>query len=247
MTMKIEELCESVGIKTTPVGVYDAPNPDEFAPLAEPERCVFGAYDAWQKGKTLKVTGKDKGCLGCGYWLTGTDKFPSRDAFVNFLYNKEGLRDSADLMDAWLEASPPYCPQHEYIMIGPIREGFESYLKTVTFFVNPDQMSILMHGAVYHAHPDDVQPVIAPFGSGCGQMLPMFSDLNKPQALIGSTDIAMRNHIPAELLAFTVTIPMLNRLLSLDRERSFLGKHFLKKLMDSRFAIQGKNEVTDQA
>lgn len=232
--MKINELCESIGITTIPIGVYDAPAPDKFAPFADPHRCILGAYDEWQNGKTLKIVGQDKGCPGCGYWMTGTEKFPSRNAFVNFLYNKEGLRESADLMEAWLGATPPYSPEFEYIMIGPIREGLADYLKTVTFFVNPDQMSILMLGAVYHAHPDDVLPVIAPFGSGCGQMLPMFNDLNKPQAIIGATDIAMRNHLPADQLGFTVTIPMLKRLLSLDMDKSFLGKPFLKRLRNAR-------------
>jgi len=232
--MMIDEFCELIGIKIIPIGVYDAPDPDNFAPLAERQLCIFGAYDAWQQGQTLKITNKNKGCPGCGYWLTGTETFPSREAFVNFLYNKEGLRESSDLMDAWLKANPPYNPENKYIMIGPVRNDLVEYLKTVTFFVNADQLSILSFGAVYHSHPDDTQPVIAPFGSGCGQMLPMFKDIDKPQALIGATDIAMRNHLPADQLAFTVTVPMLNRLLSLDKENSFLGKPFLARLRKAR-------------
>jgi len=91
-----------------------------------------------------------------------------------------------------------------------------------------------MLGAVHHAHPNDPEPVIAPFGSGCGQMLSLFSDLDESQAVIGATDIAMRGLLPPDCLAFTVTVPMLDRLLSLDKERSFLGKPFLKNLKRAR-------------
>lgn len=234
MILKTDELCDVIGITTKPVGVYDAPDPSKFEPLADPKRCIFAAYDSWQNGETLTIEAEQCKCPGCAYWMTGVEKFPNRQAFVNFLYSKEGLRESADLMNAWLDASPPYKPQYQYVMIGPIREEMEAYLKTVTFFVNPDQMSVLMQGAVYHSHPNDMQPVISPFGAGCGQLLSMFQDLNKPQAIIGTTDIAMRNNLPPDILGFTVTKPMLNRLLSLDRERSFLGKHFLKRLIESR-------------
>lgn len=231
--MDIAALCASMGITTEPVALYDAPDAEAFAPLAEPQRCIFAAYDAWQSGRTLQITTSTYGCPGCGYWVTGQDTFPSREVFVNFLYKKEGLRKSAELMNAWLDANPPYEPQHPNIMIGPLRDEMKEFLKTVTFFVTPDQLSTLMLGAVYASHPRDPEPVIAPFGSGCGQMISLFKDLGIPQAIIGATDIAMRGHIPSELLAFTVTVPMLQRLLELDDE-CFLGKPFLKKLKKAR-------------
>lgn len=232
--MKIDKLCEVMGIDTRPVGVYDAPDPSEFAPLVDIKRCIFDSYDVWQSGKTIDITSDKCGCPGCGYWMTGIEKFPSRDAFVKFLTVQEGLRCSPELTNAWIDANPPYQPKHDHILIGPLKDEMEKYLKSVTFFVTPDQLSILMHGAVHHAHPNDAPPVIAPFGSGCGQMLPMLSDLTIAQAAIGATDIAMRGLIPENRLAFSVTVPMLERLLSLDLEKSFLGKPFLKKLRAAR-------------
>jgi len=90
----------------------------------------------------------------------------------------------------------------------------------------------LMVGAQYHSSPDDPPPVIAPFGAGCMELLP-FKDLSIPQAAMGATDIAMRRHLPPDILAFSVTKPMFERLCSLD-ERSFLYKPFLKNLKKAR-------------
>jgi len=103
----------------------------------------------------------------------------------------------------------------------------------VTFFANPDQLALLAIGAQYESAPSDPPPVIAPFGSGCMQLVGVFADLDEPQAAIGSTDIAMRQHLPPDVLAFTVTKPMYERLAALD-ERSFLTKPFWKRLRAAR-------------
>ncbi len=96
------------------------------------------------------------------------------------------------------------------------RDWMEGKSIFVTFFVNPDQLSALMTGAQYHSSPEDVEPVIAPFGSGCSMLVSLFKDLDKPQALVGSTDIAMRRHLPRNILSLTVTRPMYERLCRLD-------------------------------
>jgi len=75
--------------------------------------------------------------------------------------------------------------------------------------------------------------VIAPFGSGCGQLVSVFKDLGIPQAAIGSTDVASREYLPPDILAFTVTRRMFERLAALD-ERSFLTKPFWKRLRAAR-------------
>ncbi len=100
------------------------------------------------------------------------------------------------------------------------------------FFVDADQLSALVYGTQYHAAPGDPPPLIAPFGSGCMELVP-FQDLSIPQAALGATDIAMRRHLPPETLAVTVTRPMFRRLCSLD-EHSFLYKPFLRDLNKAR-------------
>jgi hypothetical protein len=113
-----------------------------------------------------------------------------------------------------------------------LREEGWPFIKTITFLVNPDQFSALAIGAQYHSAPDDPPPVIAPFGSGCSQLLP-FRDMDIAQASIGATDIAMRQYIPPDMLTFVVTKSMFSRLCELD-DKSFLFKPFLKRLRQAR-------------
>jgi len=97
-----------------------------------------------------------------------------------------------------------------------------------------------MIGAQYRSSPDDRSPVIAPFGSGCFEPQP-FENLDIPQAAIGATDIAMRYHLPPDILAFTFTRPMSRQLCELD-ERSFLYKPSLLRLRETR----GLPKITKQ-
>jgi hypothetical protein len=152
---------------------------------------------------------------------------------VEFLVDDEGLKSSYGLMEEWLDHSSPYRPKHPHILIGPLVSGQVGHLKTVTFFVNPDQLALLMLGAQYDSGPDDLLPVIAPFGSGCMQLVTLFEDLTIAQACLGATDIAMRQHLPPDVLAFTVTRPMFERLCALD-EQSFLHKPFWARLRKAR-------------
>jgi len=223
-------------IKNPPIGFYDAPDPACFKPTIVPKPnthvCVFAFYKAWLRGETLHLTPDNYGCPGAANALFDIQKL-SRQDFVKFLADDEGLRASHDLMNQWLDKRKPYRPQHGNIFIGPLKNDMYQYLKTVTFFVNPDQLSLLLTGAYYHAGPDDPAPVIAPFGSGCMELAPALVDLEAPQAVIGATDIAMRQYLTPDIIAFTVTRPMFERLCSLD-ERSFLYKQFWKRLQKAR-------------
>ena len=63
------------------------------------------------------------------------------------------------------------------------------------------------------------------FGSGCRQIAALLGDLNSdiPKAVIGATDMAMREHLPADILAFTVNKPMYEQLWDYD-EDDFMHK-----------------------
>ncbi len=230
------DLMERIGLKVPLIGFYDAPDASPFEPLVEPEpgkrACVFAFYEQWLAGRTLHITKENSLCPGASHWLFGAVS-RSREDFVRFLADEEGLKVSHDLMNQWLDHCKSYKPQYPHILIGPLREDQYQCLKSVTFFVNPDQLSVLLLGAQYDSAPGDPLPAIAPFGSGCMQLLPLFEDLDVPQAIVGATDIAMRRHIDPDLLAFTVTKPMFERLCRLDG-KSFLHKRFWKNLRKAR-------------
>ncbi len=198
---------DRLSIREPLVGLYDAPDPAPFAPLAVPgnHECVFASLRSWREGRTLHLTRNQYGC-GSGH-LLGLPTL-DRQEMVEFLYGKEGLRASPELMGAWLDSAPHYQPAHEHVLIGPLRPEQYGYLRTVTLFVNADQLSVLAAGASYYSHPGDLLPVIAPFGSGCMQLAALFDDFDVPQAMIGATDQAMRKHLEPWMLAFTVTTPM---------------------------------------
>ena len=195
--------------------------------------CVFAFYDQWLQGQTLHTTRDRYGCRGAAHWLFGVQT-RSRQSFIEFLADDEGLKSSQELMGCWLDHHTPYRQEHPHLLIGPLRDAQYGHLKTVTFFVNPDQLSLLLLGAQYHhSRPDDPLPVIVPFGSGCMQLVTLFDDLDIPQAVLGATDIAMRRHLPPDILALTVTKPMFEQLCALD-ERSFLHKPFWARLRRAR-------------
>ncbi len=232
-------LLKQLDLKLPILGFYDAPDPVPFAPTVTPKEgaCIFSHYANWLKGETLQLTPTQFGCRGAGRWLCGAQSFGG-EKFIEFLVDTEGLKDSHELMARSNEKSRPYKMEHPFLFIGPLHENQWEFLKSVVFLVNPDLLSALAIGAQYHADPADPAPVLAPFGSGCSQLI-NFPDLNQPQAIIGGTDIAMRQHLPPDLLLFTVTPSMFARLCSLD-ERSFLYKGFWKRLCDARQTLVGK-------
>ncbi len=231
-----DNLIKRIGLNVPLIGFYDAPDTSPFEPLIRPKSgkrpCVFAFYNQWLKGKTLHITKDSPSCGGACHWLF-SEEARSRDDFVEFLVDEEGLKASHELMNQWLDQSKPYKPDNPNILIGPLKADQYKYLKTITFYVNPDQLSAMMLGAQYNNAPDFPPTVIAPPGSGCMELLPLFEDLKIPQAMIGATDIAMRQYLPPDILAFTVTKPMFQQLCELD-EHSFLYKPFWRDLRKAR-------------
>jgi len=227
-------ILETLSITEPLIGLYDAPDPAPFAPLVEPaeaRECVFASFARWREGKTLHITKKKHGC-GAPHLLGVQNR--TREEMVRFLVDEEGLRASHELMDLWLDAAPGYQPRHEHVLIGPLKAEQYDYLRSITFYVNPDQLAVLVTGSSYYSRPGD-PPVLAPFSSGCGQLASVFSDLGGPQAVVGATDQAMRKHLPPDVLAFTVTKPMFELLCRWgDDAASSLHNTFLKEVIAAR-------------
>ncbi len=230
------KLLQKAGITTPVIGFYDAPDTEPFAPVTSPKpdtlTCTFAFYKPWLNGKTLLLTKDNFGCRGAGRCIFGVQT-RSRKDFISFLVDGEGLKSSHHLMEQWIDSHKTYEPEHSNVLIGPLKPDQYQYLKSVTFLVNPDQLSLLMTGAQYNSAPGEPLPVLASFGSGCSQLMPLFKDLTIPQAMVGATDIAMRQHLPPDLLALSVTKPMFEQLCALD-EKSFLYKPFWQRLQKAR-------------
>jgi hypothetical protein len=226
-------LIQRIDLEIPLIGFYDAPDPRPFAPTVIPDsgECVFSFYKNWLRGETLHITKDHYGCGGAGRWMCGITTRPKK-AFIEFLVDEEGLKSSHTLMERWIDSKTPYQASYPHLLIGPLKQDQWNYVKSVTFFVNPDQLSTLMIGAQYESLPEDPPPVLAPFGSGCMELLP-FDNPNIAQAAISTTDIAMRQYIPPDILGFTVTKSMFKRLCALD-EQSFLYKPFLQRLRKAR-------------
>lgn len=236
---QIQTLLETTGITIPPIGVFDVDAPEAFAPFCEPGNCIFGDFNAWTEGKSTMIGNENAAsfdCPGAGYWLCGIQAMP-REAVAGYLAGQEGLKASPQIKEQWLDTHPPHVPENKAVVISQLMSapGLAHYeaVKTVTFFVRPDQLALLITGAEYFNAAPDHQPVKAVYGSGCGQMLCLFENFDTPKAMIGATDIAMRKYLPADVLALTVTKPMFEQLCNLD-EKSFLHKTFWNELREAR-------------
>jgi hypothetical protein len=234
MQPSCEALITIAELEYDPIGFYDVPLKEPFEPFCEPKHCLFENFEDWQDGYRTLLSPECFRCMGAGYWICGVQKTP-RDKFVNFLQQTEGLKKTPEQMNQWLDNTRAYQIEHSYAIVGPLVNSHYKNLNTVTFFVNPDQLGLFILGANYDnaSLPEDT--VIAPFNAGCA-LITMFSSVDKPRAIIGATDIAMRQHLPPDILAFTVNKPMYEQLCNLNSD-SFLHKAFWKNLQESRYDI----------
>lgn len=228
------KILDRLSITEPLIGFYDAPDPAPFKPLVEPgsRQCIFASVKKWREGKTLHLT-KDK--HGCGNGHLFGEEPMSREEMVKFLCDEEGLRATHELMELWLDSAESYRPIHDHLLFGPLRPDQYEHLRTVTFYVNADQLAVLCMGATYYSRPGDLEPVLSRFGSGCMQLTTLFDDLDAPQALIGSTDHSLRKYLEPWMIAFTVTRPMFELLCGwADDPRSSLHSEFTKSLVKAR-------------
>jgi hypothetical protein len=235
MKVSPNNLLNIAGITIPLIGYYDTPDINPFKPFTKPKDCIFSCYENWLKGESIVLSEDNVGsisCPGAGYWSCGVESVP-RTEVAYYLGEIEGLKSSADKMAQWLKTQPVYKKEHAYIVIGPLHNDQYEYLKTVTFFVNADQLSFLITGAEYHNAAAEHHPVTAAYGTGCRQLSLLVEEAGVPKALIGATDIAMRKYLPSDILAFTVNKTMFEQLCQLG-ENSFLYKNFWNGLRESR-------------
>lgn len=221
-------LKKEIKLQYPEIGFYDAPEMPVFQPFVSTNKCIFSCFSGWLKGETLHLTRDNFGCNTCGRVLTGYNGV-SKNQLMDF-QQRSGAKSVQEITNSLLGSRHVYHNEHENIYIGPLKEEAYQYLKTVTFFVDPDQLSSLMTIAYYDCQPGEPPPVMAPFGTACSHFVPAFKDLNVPQAVIGSTDSEMRRYIPTKVLSFTMTKPMYERLCRKRKDSFTIGRFFEKIL-----------------
>ncbi len=153
----------------------------------------------------------------------------------------EGLKASPSIAQEWLDKTKYPAPSGKTVLLGPVRLDHWEQVQTVTFFADPDRFSALMILAAYwSSDPDEVH---AAFSSGCGLLWEVFHHHTKDRAVIGCTDIAMRKHIPPEVLCLSVTPQRFERMVGFPDD-AFLMKSWWNELMDAR--KKGKPAAEDQ-
>ena len=227
--MEIPYIFQSIDIVTKTIALYDAPSDTKFKDVIEVEHnkknCIFQFYNDWQDVKTLKMTKTSYGCNGCGTWLFD-ESSRTKEGLVDFLFEKEKLRHHRIHMAEFANKAKPYSPKYDAIFIGELDDKFIEYVKTITIFANPDQVSILQHAFNYYFGADEV-PFIIEFGSGCMQMLNIIEKYDTPKAILGGLDFASRGYIPRNYFAITMNKDMYDLISKID-ENSFLTTSFFK-------------------
>ena len=227
---------------TTPlVGVYDATPSAAFAPLVETDgtSCCFSHYPQWLKGETLVLSRGGAGCQGAYRALGLVKGYPPHMA--HFLTDgvgapkAEGLKATPEIAQDFLDRARPLEVTSGYILIGPLRVEQWDALRSVTFFVDPDRLGAVMTLAGYWS-ADNV--VAAPFGPGCALMWRELVEDGRDRAVLGATDIAMRRHVPPNVLSLSVTPQRFEQMVSFP-EDAFLNHAWWNDLMDSRELLKG--------
>jgi hypothetical protein len=221
------------------VAVYDSPADEQgFDPLvrARGSACCFAYFKRWQRGETvaferdsgdfLNVTG---GCPGAHRYLGLEHAAPP--SLASFLAEEEGLKASVELAQRFVDRVEPPSPSSGSVLLGPLKLGKWAAVRSVSFLVDPDRLSALMALATFWDDASD--PIRAPFSSGCGLLWAELEAQGEDRPLIGCTDIAMRRHLPPELLCLTVAPARFEKMLTFP-DGCFLDRPWWNELIDSR-------------
>ena len=186
------------------------------------------------KGDTLVLTAEGKGCPGGLFHLGLRDSImPNIEYFLTCGTEElrgEGLKASPEIARELFDKGTRPKPQSGHVLIGPLKlEQWES-VRTLSFFVDPDRLSALMTLSGYWSA---VNTVVAPFGSGCSLLWRAVEEHGGEKAVVGGTDIAMRRHIPADTLVFTVSPQLFHQMVNVP-PGSFLDRDWWAELMKAR-------------
>jgi uncharacterized protein (DUF169 family) len=243
---------KAIGVEFMPVAIIPTKSIPEGALQFKEGAfgCVVALLKSASKGKMAVFTRKTFGCPGGGVGLgfgNCYENFPGGIAHFLSTGNSEfcqtefGKAVSSKMPDleegeryfknpaiatSFIESLPITDIPEEYVVFKPLQDVMENETpKVVVFFVNPDQLSALVILANYARNTSD--NVIVPFAAACHTIgIIPFREAESPtsRAVIGLTDVTVRNKFPKDLLSFTIPYQMFLEMES-NVDGSFLEKH----------------------
>ena len=185
------------------------------APGAAPASSTSSA--AGSAGETLHLTRDAFGCGGAGRAFCGVQHPRARRLHRLPLEGRGPARQPRAHGRLGRQRARTTSRRHEHILIGPLRPEQSEHLQARSpSGSTPTSSAVLQHGAYHHHAWGEPDPSPCPSARAASELVVTFRDLERPQAAIGGTDIAMRDQLPPDVLAFTVTVPMFARLCALD-------------------------------
>ena len=125
-----------------------------------------------------------------------------------------------------------------YVVMKPLREVdfTRDNVRSITFLVNPDQLSALVVLANYEGEHNE--NVVIPFAAGCqaiGICTYRENEQENPRAVVGLVDLSARKNVRRQLgkdiMSFSVTAEMFQRM-ERNVEGSFLERETWKSLLE---------------
>ena len=237
-----DKLVEMLHLELEPVGIFLGNADAECDTLAQPGKrnCVVPFLLSAARGKVVGID--EEGCtcpggtVGCCFGDGFTRKNPNIHKMLSQglgdtappqapIHLKEGERFFCDEETAlkWRNSVPFSDAGYPRVVFAPQSRWSEiGEPDLVLVFANPDQLSALI---VLHGYDKaEYDRVIATTASGCASMVRIpLNELksDKPRAVITATDLAARKFVNEGEVAFAVTGPEFEKMLSVTEECFF--------------------------
>jgi len=251
-------IAEAINLNSMPVAIVATDTfPEEALQFKEGAfGCVIAFLKSATKGKTAVFSRKTFGCPGGGvglgfgdcyepfpggieYFLsTGNSEFCQTDigrvvaSRMPDLEEGERYFKTPEIAKHFIDTLPITDIPEAYLVFKPLQEVTAHEVpKTVVFLVNPDQLSALVVLANYGRMSND--NVIIPFAAAChtiGIIPFQEASSDTPKAVIGLTDITIRNTFMKDQLSFAMPYQMFLEMES-NVAGSFLEKRHWQSLL----------------
>ena len=143
----------------------------------------------------------------------------------------EGLKATPALAQEFLDRAKAPAPAGDTVLLGHLRLSAWDRVRSVSFFADPDRLSALLTLSAFRSSDPDL--VAAPFSSGCGLLWRDLRSQPRDRPVIGCTDIAMRRHLPPDILCLTVSPARFEEMLDYPDD-AFLRRSWWMELLESR-------------